>query len=146
MKHSRDILILGAPLLLGFVIYFSCRTQDLLYYRFIPFRELLFVDTFHETANRKCVELLGMSAMGDVVVFSLPAALYAFSLTYYFKKRYYLTFAPSRRIARLQILVSWSLSVAVFPELLQMVGILPGRFDPVDVGTASLAIFIAMIL
>jgi hypothetical protein len=146
MKHSRDILILGAPLLLGFVIYFSCRTRDLLYYRFIPFRELLFVDAFHETANRKCVELLGMSAMGDVVVFSLPAALYAFSLTYYFKKRYYLTFAPSGRIARLQILVSWSLSVAVFPELLQMVGILPGRFDPVDFGTASLAIFIAMIL
>ena len=146
MKYLRDILILGAPLLSGFVIYFSCRTQDLLYYRFIPFRELLLVDSLHEKANRKCVELLGMSGMGNVVIFSLPAALYAFSLTYYFKKRYYLAFVPSGRTARLQILVSWTLLVAVFPELLQMVGILPGRFDPIDVVTASLAIFIAMIL
>ena len=146
MKHSRDLLILGASLLSGFAIYFSCRTRDLLYYRFIPFRESLSVDAIHDSINMKCADLLGTSYMGNIAIFSLPAALYAFSLTYYFKRRYHLAFAPSGRIARLQILVAWILLVAVIPELMQMVGILPGRFDEVDVVTASLAIFVAMIL
>jgi hypothetical protein len=146
MKRVRDLFILGIPILAGFFIYFSCRTNNLLYYQFIPFRELLRVDAMHESANKKCLELLGIGGIGDVVVFSLPAALYAFSLTYYFKKRYYSAFAPSGSTARLKVLVSWTCLVALLPELLQMAGILPGRFDLVDVMTALSAVFVANIL
>jgi hypothetical protein len=146
MKRSRDILILGIPILIGFFIYFSCRTKNLLYYQFIPFRELLHVDAIHESANKKCVELLGIGGIGDVVVFSFPAALYAFSLTYYFKNRYYSVCAPSGGIARLKVLASWTCLVTLFPELLQMAGILPGRFDLADVIIALSAVFVAIIL
>jgi hypothetical protein len=100
----------------------------------------------HETANSKCLELLGIGGIGDVVVFSFPAALYAFSLTYYFKKRYYSACAPSGSTARLKVLASWTCLVALLPELLQMAGILPGRFDLVDVITALSAVFVANLL
>jgi hypothetical protein len=145
-KRSRDIAFVSIPLLFGFIVYFSCRTKTLLYYRYIPFKEVLQVNALHARASEKCAELLGLGGMGDMIVFSLPAAMYAFSLTYYFKKRYYLTVAPSGSRSRSRVLVLWTFFVALLPELLQLFGILPGHFDLVDVLSASLAISIAMIL
>ena len=147
MKIKQSVLILS-PLVAGFLVYFSCRTKNLAYYHWLPFKEYIGLDDLHFLANEKCREILLGTAGGNVTVYSIPAALYAFSLTYYLK----LTWSKNTYVLRLgrfgRIIFSLALIflVSVLPELLQFYGLLPGYFDVIDVLTAVFASLIALML
>lgn len=83
-----------------------------------------------------------------VLVYSLPAALYAFSLVYYLRARYLQRNQNflSSRIYRLFVSVVIIALVAVIPEMMQLVKVLPGEYDSIDVLTAALASAVALYL
>lgn len=137
---KRQMVLVAGPLLVGFLIYFSCRTNRLLYYEWIPFKSALQLDAVHAAANSKCSEILGVSSLSDLIVFSLPAALFAFSLTYYIDQRY-LIFGLKALTwkQRLAWRSCFSVVLAAGPELLQWAHIFPGHFDYLDVFTAVFA-------
>jgi hypothetical protein len=81
-----------------------------------------------------------VSSLSDLIVFSLPAALFAFSLTYYVNQRYLifvLKIVPWKQ--RLAWMSCFSVVLAAGPELLQWARIFPGHFDYLDVFTAVFA-------
>jgi len=145
MSRRFHALVVALPLLAGFLIYFSCRSKSLLYYRWIPFRNKIFLDQLHDAAFTKCHEVLGGNFIAHIVIFSAPAALFAFSLAYYVKARYLgkiLSKAnrPQKTLAYLALIVL----IAYIPEFLQQTGTAPGRFDEMDVLTAGLATLLAL--
>ena len=147
MKIKETVLIIS-PLVAGFLVYFSCRTKNLLYYHWLPFKEYVGLDGLHFLANEKCREILLGTVGGDITVYSIPAALYAFSLTCYlkltcFKHTYVLRLT---RLGRILFCLALIFLVSVLPELLQFYGLLPGYFDVIDVLTAVFASLFALML
>ena len=139
------VLVTG-PLLVGFLIYFSCRTNRLLYYEWIPLKSALRLDVVHAAANSKCWEILGVGDLPTLIVFSFPAALYAFSLTYYINQRY---LAPVLNALPWKQRIAWrscfSIVLAAGPELLQRAHALPGHFDYYDLFTAVFSSGVAFV-
>jgi hypothetical protein len=147
MRKNKDILLVAIPLMAGFAIYFSCRPKSLLYYQLIPFRKLIGLDYIHGLLVAGCVEFSRNRQLAEIIIFSVPAAMYAFSLSYYLKKRYltkvYGSLSGFQRIIANLALV---MLVAYLPEYLQQIRALPGRFDLIDIITASLAASLALAL
>ena len=134
MKIKDSVLIIS-PLVAGFLVYFSCRTKNLVYYHWLPFKGYVGLDSLHFMVNEKCREILIGTVGGDITVYSIPGALYAFSLTYYlklscFKNTYVLR--PTR-FGRIIFCLALIFLVSVLPELFQFYGLLPGYFDVLDV-------------
>ena len=147
MKIKDSVLIIS-PLVAGFLVYFSCRTKNLVYYHWLPFKGYVGLDSLHFMVNEKCREILIGTVGGDITVYSIPGALYAFSLTYYlklscFKNTYVLR--PTR-FGRIIFCLALIFLVSVLPELFQFYGLLPGYFDVIDVLTAVFASLIALML
>jgi|GEM_PF-3907812 len=147
MKRKEAILVIS-PLVAGFLVYFSCRTRTLAYYQWIPFKENLDLDSIHFAANERCGELLLGTFAGNTIVYSLPAALFAFSLTCYLKFRY-LKHLHALRLTRFRktiFFLALILLISVLPELLQLYGLISGHFDLMDVLTAATASLLALII
>ena len=145
MNRLRRILLVTSPLVSGFIIYFSCRPKSLLYYQWIPFRESIKLDHLHDYAAAECSKFLGESPVADTIVFSIPAAMFAFSLAFYLKTRYLRkAFIKLNLIHKLTASLALILFIAYIPEYLQEIRVLPGHFDPFDVITASLATALAL--
>lgn len=147
MKIKESVLIIS-PLVAGFLVYFSCRTKNLVYYHWLPFKGYVGLDSLHFIGNEKCREILLGTVGGDITVYSIPGALYAFSLTYYlklscFKNTYVIR--PTR-FGRIIFCLALIFLVSVLPELFQFYGLLPGYFDVIDVLTAVFASLIALML
>ena len=147
MKIRKLILVLS-PLVAGFLIYFSCRTRTLAYYSWLPFKSYIDLDSIHFAANEKCGEMLFGSPVGNVIVYSLPAALFAFSLTCYLKFRYFKYLKVFLESPSCHVLISFLLVlfISVFPELLQFYGLVPGSYDSTDVITAAIASVAALMI
>jgi hypothetical protein len=88
MNRLRRTLLVTSPLVSGFIIYFSCRPKSLLYYQWIPFKELIRLDHFHNYAAAECSRFFAGSSVANTIIFSIPAAMFAFSLAFYLKTRY----------------------------------------------------------
>lgn len=146
-KAKEAVLVLG-PLVTGFIIYFSCRPKTLLYYSWLPFKRHIDFDVIHYAANQRCDEILFRLPGGDAFVYSIPAALFAFSLTCYLKFRYFrhlerLTISRRARAVTYGALV---FLISVVPELFQLLGVVPGYYDAIDVLTAATACLLALIV
>lgn len=144
-KTILSVLLVIGPILLGFGIYFSCRSSSLLYYQWLPFKKLIDVGPAKDYAWRKCSEILGAGVIHRAIIFSIPAALFAFSLTYYLKIRYFRK--TLRNLNGLQNIAAFLIAVtliAFVPEYLQLLRVLPGHFDVTDVIAAGLAIVLAL--
>lgn len=147
MKRFKSALLVIIPLVFGFIIYFSCRPKSLLYYQWIPFRESIRLDHLHDYAAAECSKFLGESPLADTIVFSFPAAMFAFSLAFYLKIRYLRkAFVKLNLIHKLTASLVLILFMAYIPEYLQQVRVLPGHFDPIDVLTATLATVLALFI
>ena len=145
MNRFQRTLLVTSPLVSGFIIYFSCRPKSLLYYQWIPFRELIRLDDFHNYAAAECSKFLGGSLVANTIIFSIPAAMFAFSLTFYLKTRYlHKAFIRLNLIRKFTATLALILIIAYMPEYLQQIRVLPGHFDPLDVLTASLATVLAL--
>lgn len=146
-RSIRNTLIVIVPLIVGFAIYFSCRGSGLLYTRWIPFKYQLGVESLQAMVNQRCIFYFKESKILDVIVFSLPGALFAFSLTFYLKRRYWR--AISRRLHRkatkIYLIAAYVICIAIIPEFLQFFKILPGTYSSEDVGFALTAILVACI-
>ena len=140
-------LTTAIPLAIGFAIYFSCRSKSLLYMKWIPFKKTFGVESLQSSIHSRCAHWLADSQMAKIIVYSLPGALFAFSLTYYLKKRYWhgisktICFGSSRTC----VLIAYTCLLAAFPELLQNAKILPGTYSSADIALATLAILAAFI-
>ena len=140
IKKKRIYLITSIPLIAGFIIYFSCRPRTLAYYLFIPFKNKVDLNSFHFALYEKCINYFDNSFFGNLFIYSIPGALYSFSLSFYLKKRYLqkriYKESLKKRIFKYILL---SLIISLPPELLQYIGLLPGNYDTTDVITAFLA-------
>ena len=93
----------------------------------------------------ECSEFLANGAIPHAFIFSFPAALFAFSLTYYLKIRYMRKALANKN--SLQKFVTYLITmilIAYVPEYLQLVGAVPGHFDMTDVVTAGFAALLAL--
>jgi hypothetical protein len=82
-----------------------------------------------------------------MIIFSAPAAMYAFSLSYYLKKRYLSKVDKSlSSLQRLAANLALVVLIAYLPEYLQQIKAMPGHFDHLDIITASLAALLALTL
>ena len=146
-NRNRLFLTTAIPLLAGFVIYFSCRPSTLAYYSWIPFKETIDLNSFHFSANEKCLSFFDDSFLGNIIIYSIPAALYAFSLAYYIKKRYLQKkFKRQSSFKRFYKYSFFAVIISFPPEVLQLLGLVPGHYDLADVLTALAASAIAFIL
>ena len=147
MALKKQPVFILTPFVAGVLIYFACRTRRLLYYEWIPFKGLLHLDFVHAVSHAKCLDILGAGRVFDILVFSLPAAFFAFSLTYYLNKRYLAsilkTISLPQRLGGIVIVIT---VMALVPELCQAAGLLPGRYDLLDVTTAAIASGAAFVL
>ena len=147
IKNNRLLVTTAIPLLAGFVIYFSCRPSTLAYYSWIPFKETIDLNSIHFSANEKCLSFFDDSFFGNIIIYSIPAALYAFSLAYYIKKRYLQKkFKRQSYFKRFYKYSLFAIIISFLPEVLQLVGLVPGYYDLADVLTALVASTIAFIL
>jgi hypothetical protein len=145
MQRNRDILLTTIPIIAGFIIYFSCRPKSLLYYQWIPFKKLIGLDYIHDYAAAGCAEASKNSLAASTLIFSAPAALYAFSLMYYLRTRYLdKAYAGLNKSTRLFIDLVLIALIAYLPEYLQQIKVAPGHFDVMDILTAGLAAFLAL--
>jgi hypothetical protein len=145
MNRFQRTLLVTSPLVSGFIIYFSCRPKSLLYYQWIPFRELIGLDHLHNYAAEECSKSFGGSPVANTIIFSIPAAMFAFSLAFYLKTRYlHKAFIKLKLIHKFTASFALILIIAYIPEYLQQIGVLPGHFDPLDVLTAGLATALAL--
>jgi len=120
----------------------------LLYYQLIPFKGLINLDHIQQSLYGFCQDKMMSKPLLHVLVYSLPAALYAFSLVYYLRVRYLQrnqNFLSSRS-CRLCVSAATIALVAVIPEMMQLVKVLPGEYDSIDVLTAALASVVALYL
>lgn len=138
--RKQPIVFVLLPLLVGFFIYFSCRTNRLLYYDWIPYKATLRLDAVHVVANLKCKEAMGRGQLPDLFVFSLPGSLFAFSVTYYVNRRYLVSLLKGLPwVYRLAWRSCFVVVLAAVPEVLQSAGLLPGRYDSLDIFAAAFA-------
>ena len=147
-KSNRNLFLATAiPLLIGFTIYFSCRPSTLVYYSWIPFKEKIDLNSIHFSAYEKCLSFVNNSFSGNVAIYSLPGALYAFSLTYYIKKRYLQKrFKRHSYFRRLYKYSFFAVVISFLTEILQLIGLAPGEYDQTDVLTALAAAAVALML
>jgi len=145
MNRLRRTLLVTSPLVSGFIIYFSCRPKSLFYYQWIPFKELIRLDHFHNYAAAECSRFFAGSSVANTIIFSIPAAMFAFSLAFYLKTRYlHKAFERLNMIHKFAASLALILIIAYIPEYLQQIRVLPGHFDSLDVLTASLATALAL--
>ena len=146
-QNRRLLLVTAIPLLAGFVIYFSCRPSTLAYYSWIPFKGTIDLNSIHFSAYEKCLSFVDNSFIGNIAIYSMPAALYAFSLAYYLKKRYLQKkFKRQSYFKRFYKYSFFAVIISFLPEVLQLLGLVPGHYDLADVLTALAASAIAFIL
>lgn len=146
--RAKEKVLVTSPLVAGFIIYFSCRPKTLLYYSWLPFKAHIDFDAIHYAANERCEEFIFRLPGGDAFIYSIPAALFAFSLTCYLKFRYFrhLDVIIISRKSRAIFYFILVLLVSALPELFQLFGFLPGHYDAIDVLTAATACLIALAL
>ena len=145
LLSTKDIVKIIIPILVGFLIYFSCRVNSLLYYQWIPVKQYIGLDTLQNSLLVRCTEAVASWEWLEIMVYSIPAALYAFSLTFYIKKRYLETGLSNRTLtAKILIYASTIALIAWGPEVLQL-GLLAGSFDTQDAWTALVAAGIALV-
>lgn len=146
LKKAKQVALVTCPLVTGFILYFSCRPKTLLYYSWLPFKKYIDFDVIHYAANERCEEIPLGHPGGNAFIYSLPAALFAFSLTCYLKFRYfkYLKMLMISRWARTLIYAALVLLISAIPELLQLLDFIPGHYDAIDVLTAATACLIAL--
>jgi hypothetical protein len=93
----------------------------------------------------KCFDILGASPVAQGFIFSAPAAMFAFSLTYYIKSRYFRkALASIDRRQKIAAFIITVVFIAYIPELMQQAGAVSGRFDIADVITAGFATLLAL--
>lgn len=119
------------PLLLGGVIYIAWRSRTLLMFRWF---EIVGVDV-QPTRDA----LSEFAPTSDVVLFSLPNALWAYALVSFFCIVWH---EQPGTTARLWIAAACTLAVA--PEIGQSLGFISGTFDRLDLLTASAAVCAAL--
>ena len=142
---TNDILKTIIPILVGFFIYFSCRVNSLLYYQWIGIKKCTGLDTLQNWLLIHCTEAVAEWKWLEIIVYSVPAALYTFSLTFYIKKRYLEIWLRGKPFtAKILIYASIIALIAWGPELLQL-GLLTGSFDTQDAWTALVAAGIALV-
>lgn len=140
----KDIVKISIPIGIGFAIYFSCRTNSLLYYQWIPLKRYTSLDTLQNSLLTSCTVATAQWQWLEIVVYSIPAALYAFSLTFYLKRRYLETVLSGRTVKSKALIYAITITlIAWIPEVLQL-GIAPGSFDVIDAWTALIAAGIAL--
>jgi len=125
------------PISLGSSLYALCRPTTLLYERIFHF----FVGTswlsMKRYFNYSCRSALGDDFTYELIVYSLPNALWHISLCYLLSFGIK-SFWGIKSIAWRVRLVLFVL-VALTPDYLQYLGLIPGTFDIFDVILASLA-------
>ena len=142
---TNDLVKTIIPILVGFLIYFSCRVNSLLYYQWIPLKQYIGLDTLQNSLLTRCTKAVADWEWLEIIVYSIPAALYAFSLTFYIKKRYLETGLSGKTLtARILIYAITITLIAWGPEVLQL-GLVAGRFDAQDAWTALVAAGIALV-
>jgi len=123
------------PLLLGGLIYVFFRSIHLIMFKW--FESLGFLSPV--LYARHFIASLHIH-FPSWFIFSLPDALWLFSLTLFFGIIWY-----SGRIAGLLLLFILSLSFGLFTEFAQYLGIFPGSFDIIDICFQLLSSFAAII-
>jgi len=127
----RLLLHVGLPLLIGGLIYLAWRSPTLTMFRWLN------VAGVTVQPLREAVAIFPPPA--DLIVFSLPNALWGYALVSFFcllwKHQYDLA-------ARIWIAAACTLALAA--EIGQAVHIVPGTFDPLDQLTAMAAICVAL--
>ena len=147
IKNKRILFFTSIPLIAGFLIYFSCRPRTLSYYQFIPFKNNIDLNSIHFSLYEKCNAIANDSFIGNLFVYSIPGSLYSFSLAYYIKKRYLQKKAHTQSLSkRIGIYISIALVLSLIPELLQLLKLLPGKYDTFDFLTAFFGAGLALVL
>ena len=127
------------PLGLGSAVYVACRKPRLLYERlFYYFFGSQWLQA-KSSMNHGCAHILGDSLTSQMIVYSLPNALWVMTLCF-FADEYLLCPLRVRRSSRIGIYFS----LAIVPDLLQVIGFLPGTFDLMDIGSALIGVGIVI--
>ena len=122
MTSSSKIFVqAGFPLSIGGLIYILFRTDSLLMFRWL---DMLGATAFIQSCRKYMIDRLNLP---DWIIFSLPDALWVFSFTslmliiwhgkFSYNSIFWLLLAPI---------------IGLFSELGQLVGIIPGTFDIID--------------
>jgi len=123
------------PLGLGSAIYVACRGPRLLYERLFYY---LFGSQWLQvksSMNHGCAHFLGDGLISQMIVYSLPNALWVMTLCF-FVDECLLCPLRVRKSSRIGIYFC----LAIVPDLLQVVGFLPGTFDLLDIGSALIGV------
>ena len=125
------------PISLGSSLYALCRPTTILYERIFHFFVGASWLSMKRHFNYSCRSTFGDDFTYDLIVYSLPNALWHVSLCYLLSFGIK-SFWGIKSIAwRLRIVLF--LLVALTPDFLQSLGLIPGTFDIFDVILASLA-------
>ena len=122
------------PVSFGSFIYASCRPSILLYERVL---RLLFKGdwlTFKMSANNYCSSFLGENIVSYFIVYSLPNALWVLAFCFFLDEA---LGKPLQLSIPLRICIF--LLVALAPDLLQLMKIMKGTYDSLDVFAALLS-------
>ena len=124
------------PISLGAVLYALCRPATLLYERIF----YLFIGTswfpFKRYLNYSCRSTFVDDFTYELVVYSLPNALWHFSLCYLLSFGLKSCWGKKSIAWRFRLVLF--LLVAFAPDFLQHLGLIPGTFDNFDILLASL--------
>ena len=115
------------PLLIGFIIYASCRNSHFLYERIFTILKVNQWEFIKIRINSQCPFPNPINVFQKVFVYSLPNALWVFSSCILI--RHYLLISTRQIIFRRNLLY---VIVALLPEILQFFNIIPGTYDTYD--------------
>tara|TARA_Y100001968_G_scaffold209574_1_gene192734 strand:- start:2416 stop:2871 length:456 start_codon:yes stop_codon:yes gene_type:complete len=116
------------PLFIGFFIYASCRNSHFLYERIFNILKISQWEFLKIIISSQCPFPYPENIFQKVFVYSLPNALWVFSSCILI--RHYLLVSTRQIIFRRKLLY---FIVAIGPELLQLLKIIPGTYDTYDV-------------
>jgi hypothetical protein len=137
---SRHNLLTWLPLATGALIYLNCRASSLYYERLLRPLSFLHWSNTKAALNETCRTTIGPGVVYQVIVFSLPYALWTFSLCLFIETR-----LGSRDRQILLVRHGVYLLLVITNDFLQLVGRIPGTFDLMDIALASTAVVLASI-
>lgn len=132
----KKIIIGILPVILGGLIYLTYRTDTLIMFGW--FNKMGLTDTIDFLRSNQYLQTLTIPSW---IKFSLPDALWLFSFNYIILTVW--NFNVNRQSAFWLILAP---TIGVFSEIGQLVNIVPGTFDPVDLVLLILATLIPFLL
>ena len=124
------------PIALGAFLYVLCRPTTLLYERIIYLIVGVSWFPFKRYMNYSCRSIFADNFLYELVVYSLPNALWHFSLCYLLSFGLRSCWGEQSIVWKFRLVVF--LLVAFVPDSLQIIGFMPGTFDVWDVLLASI--------